>query len=117
MTDYVEFNQIIGGAVKYLNSEVMIGMNDWQKMLARMAVSRIIGNKDKVRDIIVNNPFVRTFGFVDENGYFDIDGIAHDLREQIADMGKLEISIPMFGTFRFSEADVDKLHRMIVEYR
>ena len=117
MTEYVDFNRVIGGVARYLNSEVYAGMNDWQKILARMAVSRIVGNADSLRDSLAENPFVKTFGIMGTDGSVDVDGLMHDLREQIAEMGQIEISIPLFGTFRFNENDVDKLHRMIMEYR
>lgn len=109
------FDRVITGVVKYLDREVYVGMNEWQEMLARIAVSRIIGNRDKLRDAIVSNPYARTFGIVDENGDVDVDGLMRDIREHIERKGKMEINIPMLGKFTFTSADVDKLHRTITE--
>ena len=114
MTEYIEFERVLNGIVKYLDREIYVGMNDWQKVLARVAVSRLIGNKDTLRDSIVNNPYLRTFAIINDEGMVDVEGLARDLKGQIAELGKVEISLPMFGTFKFREGDIDKLYRIIV---
>lgn len=114
MTEYIEFNSVLNGIIKYLNREVYAGMNDWQRVIARVAVSRIVGNKDSLRDSIVKNPYLRTFAIIDDNGMVDVEGLARDLKSQISEIGKVEISLPLFGTFKFREEDIDKLYRMIV---
>ena len=111
----MDFDRVINGLIKYLDREIYIGMNDWQEMLARIAVSRLIGNKDHLRESLMANPFVRTFGIIDEGGNVDVDGLMRDLKEQIDRKGRFEISIPMFGKFSFTSGDVDKLHRTIME--
>lgn len=111
----MQFERVLNGIVKFLNEEVYVGMNDWQEVLARIAMSRLIGNKDHLRDSLTANPFVRTFGIMDESGEVDVEGLMRDLKQQIEEKGKLEIAIPMFGKFRFTASDVDKLHRMIME--
>lgn len=111
----MDFDRVINGIIKYLDREIYIGMNDWQEVLARMAVSRVIGNKDHLRESLVSNSFVRTFGIMDESGDVDVEGLMRDLKQQIEEKGKLEIAIPMFGKFRFVSADVDKLYRTIME--
>ena len=111
----MHFDRVLNGVVKYLDREVYVGMNDWQEMLARIAVSRVVGNRDVLRETIVANPFVKTFGIVDENGDVDVDGLIRDIKEQIERKGKFEVIIPMFGKFIFTSADVDKLYRTITE--
>lgn len=114
MVEYVDFDRVVNGIVKYLDREIYSGMNDWQKIIARMAVSRFIGNKDQIKAALASNPFVRTFAIMDENGMVDVEGLTDDLKNQIADIGKLEIEIPMFGKFKFTEDDVEKLKSMIL---
>lgn len=111
----MDFDRVINGIVKYLDREIYIGMNDWQEMLARIAVSRVIGNKDHLKNSLLSNPFVKTFGIIDEGGNVDVDGLMRDIKGQMELKGKLEFAIPMFGKFTFSSADVDKLHRTIME--
>lgn len=109
------FDKVLNGIYKYLNNEIYSGMNDWQEMLARIAVSRLVGNGEKIKSALTNNPFLKTFAIIDDDGNIDVEGLAKDLKEQIAQKGKLTITIPMFGAFNFSPEDVDKLHRTIME--
>lgn len=109
----MNFDRVLNGIMKYLDKEVFSNMNDWQEMLARIAVSRLIGNSEQLKATIIHNPFVRTFAIVDENENVDIDGLYKDIKEQIKAKGKLEFALPMFGTFRFTETDIDKLYNTI----
>ena len=43
------------------------------------------------------------------------EGLASDLKEQIAAMGKFEMDIPIFGKYAFSPDDVDTLLKYIKE--
>ena len=110
----MQYERVIDGALRYLDREVFPGMNDWQEMLARIAVSRIMGNGN-LKEQLTGNPFVRTFAIIDGEGNVDVDGLMRDIKEQLRIKEKLEISIPMFGKFTFREDDVDKLHRAILE--
>ena len=114
MEGSVDFDYVINGIVKYLDREIYAGMNDWQTVIARVAVSRFIGNKDALRDKLVHSPYAKTFAIIDDEGMVDVDGLARDLKEQISQYDGIAITIPLLGTFRFNEEDVDKLHSIIM---
>lgn len=109
----MNFDRVVNGIMKYMDREIFANMNDWQEMLARIAVARLLGNTEQLKASIMSNPFVRTFAIVDENGNVDVDGLHRDIKEQVRAKGKLEFTIPMFGTFRFTEADIDRLYSTI----
>ena len=109
----MNFEQTINGITKYLNNEIYIKMNDWQEIIARIAVSRLMGNTEQLKTALISNPFVQTFGIITSDGNVDVDGIMRDLRCQIERKGSITLSIPMFGNFTFKVEDVDKLHRTI----
>ena len=109
----MNFDRVLNGILKYMDREIFSSMNDWQEMLARIALSRLLGNSEQLKSTIMNNAFVKTFAIVDENGNIDIDGLYRDLKEQIRAKGKLEFTLPMFGTYRFTESDVDRLYSCI----
>lgn len=111
----MKLEKVINGILKYLNAEIYSGMNDWQEVLARIAVSRMVGNTEQLKQVLTNNAFVKTFAIMDGNGDVDVDGLTRDLRTQIAEKGKISFSLPMFGNFTFTAEDVDKLHRYILE--
>lgn len=111
----MEFERVLNGIMKYLNNEIYANMNDWQEIIARIAVSRIIGNSEELKKSLIENPFMKTFAIIDNNGNVDLEGLIRDIKKQIAQKEKISISFPMFGKFTFTEADVDKLHHTIME--
>lgn len=96
-----------------MDREIYTGMNDWQEMLARIAVSRTLKNSDKLKNALCDNTFIRTFAIIDENGSVDVDGLYSDIKEQINNKGKIEVTLPLFGTFKFTTSDIDKLYSTI----
>ena len=111
----MEFEKVIRGILKYLDREIYGNMVDWQEMVARIAVSRIIGDEGKLKTSLMNNSFVRTFSIIDADGRVDVEGLIRDIKRQMEAKGKLEFSIPMLGKFTFVTSDVDTLHRYIKE--
>lgn len=109
----MEFEKVLNGILKYMDGEIYSGMNDWQEMAARIAVSRMMKSSDKLKNALCNNTFIRTFAIIDENGSVDIDGLYSDLKEQVNNKGKIEVTLPLFGTFKFTASDVDKLYSAI----
>lgn len=109
----MKFDRVINGIHVYLNNEIYPNMNDWQEILARLVISRIMGDTNKLKGILKDNAFVSTFAIIDSDDNVDIDGIMADLRRMIEEKGKFTINIPMFGDFTFMPEDVDKLHRTI----
>lgn len=111
----MEFERVLQGIFKYLNAEIYSKMNDWQEMLARIAVSRLLGNTEMLKETLKNNAFVKTFSIMDENGHVEIEGLLRDIKAQITEKGKLTFSVPLFGTLSFVPEDVDVLRRHIME--
>lgn len=113
----MEFEKVIDGILRYLDQNLYANMNDWQEIMARIAVSRMLGDTKALKESIVSNPYLKTFAVVDSNGRVDVDGLAKDLKEQIRRKEKVSISVPMLGTFTFTESDVDQLYKTIKEGR
>lgn len=113
----MSFEKVINGILRYINNEIYSGMNDWQEVFARIAISRLLGNTEELKTALMNNSFFKTFGIVDANGNIDVEQLMQDLRTQIERKGSITIAIPMFGKFTFTAADVDKLHYTILEER
>ena len=111
----VEFERVIHGLNRYIESEIYRDMNDWQEVLARIAVSRMIGDTDALKESLMHNGFVRTLNIIDEdNGMVDVEGLIHDLKEQMARKGEIKITFPLLGTFKFNSADIDNLYRCLM---
>jgi hypothetical protein len=111
----MEFERVINGLLKYLDKELYNEMTDWQEILARIAVGRMIGDTNALKESLMKNGFVKTFAIMDADGNVDVDGLIRDLKEQINRKGKVSITFPLLGTFSFIAEDVDELHRIIKE--
>lgn len=101
-------DRVLNGIVKYMDREILSSMNDWQEFLARLGMARLLGNKN-LETMLLDNPYVKTFAIIDENGNVDVDGLHRDFKTLIQSKGKIEIALPLFGTYTFNESDVDKL--------
>jgi hypothetical protein len=110
----MEFEKVINGIVKYFNKEIYVGMNDWQEVLARMAVSRLLSDTDSLKQKLANNAYIKTFDIMDNAGNVDVESLYIDLKKQIEAKGKVTITLPVFGSFTFTPPDVDKLYQSIV---
>lgn len=111
----MDFERVIHGIIKYLDREIYNNMNDWQEVLARIAVGRMLGDTDALKESLMQNAFVKTFAIMDSDGNVDVDGLMRDLKEQVSQKGKISITFPLIGTFTFNDSDVDELHRTIAE--
>ena len=112
----MKFERVLNGIMKYLNNEIYSGMNDWQEFFARVAVSRLVGNSKNLKEMLLNNGYIKTFAIMDENGIVDVEGLMRDIKTQINQKGKLTFSLPMFGKFSFTAEDAQKLHNSIIGY-
>ena len=108
-----KFEEIIYGISKYINDEIYPGMSDWQEMFARVAVGRILNDEAKLKEIVLNNGFLKTFGVIDADDMFDIDDLAKDIKTEIHKKGKMSFTIPMFGKLTFAPEDVNVLYKII----
>jgi hypothetical protein len=109
----VSFNQVLDGLTRYLNKNFYSNLNDFQEVIARIAVGRIIGNPESLKQSLQANPFVRTFAIFDSEGNIDLEPIMRDLKKEIERKGKLSVEIPMFGKISFLPQDIDEIYREI----
>ena len=109
------YEAVIQGIINYLNKEILSTMADWQAMLARIAISRVLTVKGGLKDAVTGNTFLQSMGIVSVDGMVDVDGLMRDLKEQISLAGKLEIALPVFGKYAFTPEDVDVLYKYIKE--
>ena len=108
-----EFEKVIDGLSKYINNNIYAGMNDWQRFLARVMVGRFLNNQENVKNMLIHNGFIRTFGIIDSDGMVDVEGLASDIKREISRKGKITFTIPMFGKMTFVPSDVDELYQRI----
>ena len=109
----MEFNSVLNGVVKFVDREIIVNMNPWQEIVARIAIARVLNNSQTIKESLSKNGFVRAFAIVDDKGNVDVDGLVCDLKKAISEKGCVEVGVPMFGNFKFVEKDVDTLYSYI----
>ena len=109
----VSFNQVLDGLARYLNKNFYSNLNDFQEVIARIAVGRIIGNPESLKQSLSANGIVRTFAIMDSDGNVDLEPIMRDLKREIERKGKLSVEIPMFGKISFLPQDIDEIYQEI----
>lgn len=109
----MKFEKVLDGISKYIDGEIYGMLNDWQEIVARMTVGRLIGNRDVLKQKIMENPFLMSFALIDSDGNMDVDRFLCDLKQVISEKGGLKLTIPLFGNLKFVETDVDQLRKYI----
>lgn len=109
----VSFEQILDGLARYMNKYFYSNLNDWQEIVARLAVGRIIGNPETLKQSLQANGIIRTFAVFDSEGNVELEPIMRDLRKEIERKGKMTVEIPMFGKISFTGEDITELYREI----
>jgi hypothetical protein len=104
-----EFEKVIEGISKYINDEIYAGMNDLQEFTARVFIGRFLNNQDNIKDMLLNNGFIKTFGIIDSNGMVDVKALITDVKRELARKGKVTFDIPWFGKYTFTPSDADVL--------
>ena len=107
------FEKTIDGVTKYINNELFQGMNKGQEFAARVFIGRAIKNKEYIKQSLINNGFIRTFGIIDSDGMIDVDGLLEDIHQEIRRQEKISMEIPWFGKYTFSPSDVEILYKDI----
>ena len=109
----VEFNRVIDGLSRYLNKKFYANLNEWQEVIARSAVGRIIGNPESLKQSLSANGIVRTFAVMDSEGNVGLENLARDLKREIERKGKISVEIPIIGKLSFVASDIDDIYREI----
>ena len=105
--------KVIDGITRYMDKEIYSGMNDLQEFAARVLVGRVIGNEDNIKEMIINNGYLKTFGIIESDGMIDVKSLACDIKRELERKESVSISLPMFGKWTFRPDDVDVLYRSI----
>ena len=110
----VRFEKVIDGINRYIDSEIYSNLNDLQELLARIVVGRVNSNSENIKAVLMSNGFAKTLCIIDSDGMVDIGRLMQDIRREIERKGSIEFDVPMIGRLKFTPADVDVLHDMIV---
>lgn len=110
----VHKSKVLRGIAAYIDDEIVSKLTgSWKAWavggLAGIAVSR----GDALITQCAGNPIVKALGVIDGEN-IDVDIIISELRKQ-AQKGTATIDVPIIGPITFGAADIDSLHRHIMQ--
>ena len=108
----VSIEQVQNGIANYIDAEIVANMTGWQKWAVGTDAGVVLQRAPKLYEQARSHPLIQAMGVIDGEGMIDADTLHKELKVQ-AQSGPISVDIPMAGTAKFSEADVDKLFAMI----
>lgn len=105
----VAFEKVIDGINRYIDREIYPGLNDLQEFAARLVVGRINSSSASLKEYLMSNGFIMTFGLIDRDGMVDIDQLMHEVRRELERKGSIQVDIPMMGKLTFKPVDADMI--------
>ena len=110
----MNIDRVIDGLIKYTNTELISGMNDWQKLIAVDVINRALSRSGAVREFVKSSTFLRALGYVDAEGNVDVEGIAAYLKNAAKECGGLTLKIPLMPSYKFHEDDIEHIYQIII---
>lgn len=105
----MEMEKVLRGIERYLESKIYCNLASWQRVIARVAMDRFIGNPQKLEQ----NAIVSMIALNDD-GMVALETLRDELKKQVCREGKVIISTPITGDITFFENDVDDLYNHIM---
>jgi hypothetical protein len=109
-----EFNRVIEGLSRYIESEIYSTMNERQDFAARVFVGRIMSNPEAIKQKLADNLWAQMLDIVDEDGLVDVDSLVKDIKRELMRRRELPVSIPLLGIkMKFKPNDIDVIYKHI----
>lgn len=107
----VTLDQMQEGLAAYVESELVAKVPGLRKWAVAFMASPVLLQLRTMAES--NRAMLISSGYMTEDGMVDIDRICRELKAVASTHGEVTEHIPMLGTFKFSETDIDKLRGFI----
>ena len=111
----VSVSQIQRGFVSFVDNEVAVAFEGWQKAVLAGAAGLLAANLPNLAKVYGKHPVVAVLGVYDANsGMIDINALYNAFVPKLG-AEKIPIVIPKIGTIRMGRDEIDTLMRYIKE--
>ena len=111
----VSISQIQRGFVSFVDNEVAVAFEGWQKAVLAGAAGLLASNLPNLVKVYGSHPVVAVLGVYDANsGMIDINALYNAFVPKLG-TDKIPIVIPKIGTIRMGRDEIDNLMRYIKE--
>lgn len=113
----IPVQQVVNGVAAYLAQAVETNYdgNTYQRLLAGMAIGIAQKRAVELMGKLLENKTAQAVNLVDKDGKVDIELLRDVAGEQMQQMGKMQIDVPLLGRLTFAPADVEKIYETIME--
>lgn len=113
----VHKSSLLPGISKFIDENVLAhyAPTSIKRIILAGAVSLYLKQNEGVIDNLINNPLIKDFGIVQDNGMINIELLRDTLKAEIDKAGFMRVSVPMVGDIDFTTDDVDALYKFVVE--
>lgn len=111
----MNIDRVLSGFKKFLDHGFYTNMTSWQKFGAIFAIEMLSTTAtNKIECFVNNNAFLKMILSTENEGEIDIERAYQCAKKSIQQVGKIEVTVPLYDTFTFTEADIDCLYNCIV---
>lgn len=109
----VTIDQAMRGAVRFADNEIIPHLPSGKGIGAGIALALIMdGGRSRIL-ALRDHPAVKLMQIMDEQGNIDLDRLYSAARPKFEN--KLSVDVPLIGSLKFDQNDVDKLYKYIQE--
>lgn len=105
----MEANKVINAIFKYLEKNMVPGMNDLQEVAFYAIKEAMDEEVESLVEIIKSKPLIRAVIAVDKTGDVDIEKLANRVRKGMEAKGGVSFDVPLYGPVRFVPDDIDNI--------
>ena len=113
----IPVQQVVNGVAAYMAKAIEQNYdgNTYQRLLAGMAIGIAQRRAVELMQKLMENKAAQAVNLVNNDGKVDVELLRDVAGEQMAQMGKLQIDVPLLGRLTFAPADVEKIYETIME--
>jgi hypothetical protein len=110
----MKLKKAMRGVMRYIEKYIYPKLSEMQQT-GYVLFSESLSDGEWVTNLIKNNIVLRAIISVDKDGDVDVDRLENLLNVSVKRKGTLNVSIPLYGDFSFSEGDISEVFKMIRE--
>lgn len=107
----VTYEQVINGLTKFIDNEIISQLSGNQKILLGIGAGVALRKGENIYNGLKNNSMIKMLGIINEDK-IDIETLYEEAKKQ-ATKEVIRVEIPMIGTLKLNEDDIEKLYGYI----
>lgn len=108
----VTYEQLINGLSKFIDTEIISQLTGNSKVLLGIGAGIALKKGESLFNNLKNNSMIKMLNIINDEGYIDIETLYAEVKKQ-AQKEIIRLEIPMVGTLKLNDEDVEKLYSYI----